>query len=103
VGHLLLFECPGDYSVNLTTGVKGGVSDQAHQSDVTSAVDEGDVALGQQPSQIHRSLATCRIEARARPAEDTDRLDRRHGRTIGDGGSPSRRSEALVRQESTSA
>lgn len=56
----------------LASGVEGGVSNQAHEPDVASAIDEGNLALGEQPSQIPRSPTKCRIETRARPAEDTD-------------------------------
>ena len=72
VGDLLLFERLGDHSVDFATSRHSGVSYQPHQPNVTSAVDEGNLPLGEQPSQILRNQSKCPITTRTRPAVDTD-------------------------------
>ena len=74
MGHLLPFERSGDDSVDFATGVEGRISDQAHQSNVASAVDEGDVALGEQLSKILRRLGTM-------PDQGRGSIRRRHRST----------------------
>ena len=72
VGNLLLLERSGDHSVDFATRSQCGVRHQTHQSNVAPAIDQGDLALGKQTSEIPCSLSKCRITAGARPAVDTD-------------------------------
>ena len=78
VGDLVPGQRLGDHAGGPSARGQRGVGDHAHQPDRGAAVDEPDAALGQPPCRIARAASVKRVGARARAAEDAERLDGRH-------------------------
>jgi hypothetical protein len=68
VGDLLVLEGARDHTVHLPALLQDSVCEEAHQPDVTTSVDEADLALDQQPSERRGSEPEVGIDARARRA-----------------------------------
>ena len=71
-------EARGNDAEGFATGGQGGIGDHAHQADLATAVDQGEAALGEGPSEVRGRFGEDRRGAGLGTTEDTDGFQR-HG------------------------